>query len=328
MRRIISWLQQLLKLILSFPRKRAILIGSPEHGNLGDHAISIAERIFFDTNNIRCIEIAGGLYRKFPRIVKFLIKGKDVVCINGGGFLGSLWKLEDNMVNEIIVKFKRNRIVIFPQTIYFTNDYDRNKFVDVYSSHKDLHLFLREKNSYELAKSILNDTVCKIYLAPDMVLTLNTKDIMTQRANTILLCMRSDKESVLHEDTLKAIDNLATAFNADTKRITTNTPGRKILFSEREMALRELLKEIKSSKLLIADRLHAMIFAYITGTPCYVFDNLSHKVSGVYEWIKDCGYIKYCDSSDFNKNNCLLSPGTPKCFDNEFQKLVAVIKGK
>lgn len=323
----ISWLLQLLKLALTFPLRRAVLIGSPEHGNLGDQAISIAERILLKTNNIRCAEIAGGLYRRFPQIVRFFVKKKDTVCINGGGFLGSLWKLEDDMVNDIVLKFNENRIVIFPQTLYFTNDADRQKFVKIYSTHKDLHLFLREKNSYELAKSILNGTECKIYLVPDMVLSLSTEDINPQRKNTVLLCLRTDKESVLNEDTKKAIDNFVVDLNADIKCITTNPPNRMILFSERENVVREILMEIKSSKLLIADRLHAMIFAYITGTPCYVLDNLSRKVSGVYEWIKDCGYIKYCDNSNFNETDFSLQPGTAKQFDKEFKKLVEVVKG-
>ncbi|MBR4327896.1 MAG: polysaccharide pyruvyl transferase family protein [Bacteroidales bacterium] len=327
MRHKISWLLQLLKLILSFPLRRAVLIGSPEHGNLGDQAISIAERILLKNNNIRCAEIAGGLYRRFPQVVKFFTKKKDVICINGGGFLGSLWKIEDDMVNDIILKFNSNRVVISPQTLYFTNDDDRQKFVKIYASHKDLHLFLRENNSFELAKNILKDTPCKVYLAPDMVLSLSTEAIKPQRKNMVLLCLRTDKESILNEDSKKAIDSFVMSSNAETKHITTNPPHRQILFSEREKAVREMLTEIKSSKLLIADRLHAMIFAYITGTPCCVFDNLSRKVSGVYEWIKDCGYIKYCDQSTFDGSELSLQPGTPKRFEEEFKELVKIIKG-
>jgi pyruvyl transferase EpsI len=326
MRHKISWLLQLLKLALTFPLRRAVLIGSPEHGNLGDQAISIAERILLKNNNIHCAEIAGELYRRFSQIVRFFIKKKDVVCITGGGFLGSLWKLEDDMVNDIVLKFNSNRIVIFPQTLYFTNDDDRQKFVKIYATHKDLHLFLREKNSYELSKKILSGTECKIHLVPDMVLSLGTEDINPQRKNTVLLCLRTDKESVLNEDSQKAVDSFASNLHAEKKHITTNTPHRLILFSDREKAVRDILTEIKSSKLLIADRLHAMIFAYITGTPCYVFDNLSRKVSGVYEWIKDCGYIKYCDNSAFDSTDFSLSPGTPKRFDEEFKELVAAVK--
>ncbi len=38
---------------------------------------------------------------------------------------------------------------------------------------------------------------------------------------------------------------------------------------------------------MITDRLHGMVFAVITGTPCLVFDNVSKKISMVYQWIRE-----------------------------------------
>lgn len=49
---------------------------------------------------------------------------------------------------------------------------------------------------------------------------------------------------------------------------------------------------------MVTDRLHGMIFAYITGTPAIVFSNSNQKVKNCFEWIKDCGYIFYMDSFD------------------------------
>ena len=44
---------------------------------------------------------------------------------------------------------------------------------------------------------------------------------------------------------------------------------------------------------MVTDRLHAMIFAAITNTPCIAFDNKSNKVECVYKWIKYLSYIKF-----------------------------------
>ena len=49
---------------------------------------------------------------------------------------------------------------------------------------------------------------------------------------------------------------------------------------------------------MITDRLHGMIFAAITQTPCIVLDSLSHKLRGCYEWLKDLDYILFADSVD------------------------------
>src|SRR5699024_1734022 len=59
----------------------------------------------------------------------------------------------------------------------------------------------------------------------------------------------------------------------------------------RKKYLERKFKEFSTSKLVVTDRLHGMIFSLITGTPCIAFDNISKKVSGVYEWFKDTGYI-------------------------------------
>ena len=58
------------------------------------------------------------------------------------------------------------------------------------------------------------------------------------------------------------------------------------------------MSEFASCKLVITDRLHGMIFSAITGTKCFALDNLSKKVSGGYEWVKDLGYITLCKDTD------------------------------
>ena len=93
------------------------------------------------------------------------------------------------------------------------------------------------------------------------------------------------------------------------------------------------MDEFCSSKLVITDRLHAMIFAAITETPCVVILSKSHKVKGVYQWIKHLNYIKLVENLDTLKQSVeeVLQVSQP-CYDNseikkEFKKLVEVIKG-
>ncbi|MNE93367.1 putative pyruvyl transferase EpsI [compost metagenome] len=50
---------------------------------------------------------------------------------------------------------------------------------------------------------------------------------------------------------------------------------------------------------MITDRLHGMIFAAITSTPCIALGNYNYKVVGSYEWIKHLGYIKF--TNDINQ---------------------------
>ena len=73
---------------------------------------------------------------------------------------------------------------------------------------------------------------------------------------------------------------------------------KKVEIDERKKIVEDKMKEYASYELVITDRLHTMIFCYITKTPCLFLDNLNGKVLRVYnDWIKDssCNYIKKLD---------------------------------
>ena len=67
-----------------------------------------------------------------------------------------------------------------------------------------------------------------------------------------------------------------------------------------------------------------MIFAAITNTPCIAIGNISGKVKGVYEWIKNNSFVKYAESIeevesllsylDINKKYCLNNEDIDKQF--------------
>ncbi|WP_232684040.1 polysaccharide pyruvyl transferase family protein [Leuconostoc mesenteroides] len=58
--------------------------------------------------------------------------------------------------------------------------------------------------------------------------------------------------------------------------------------------LNSKLQEFSSSKIVITDRLHGMIVAYITGALAIVFDNQNNKVRHSYnDWLSDVDYIHF-----------------------------------
>ena len=132
--------------------------------------------------------------------------------------------------------------------------------------------------------------------APDIVLSANKEafSIKTKAKDIVLLCMRSDKEKILSESYVSNIEIYLQKIGQNYKFID--------MYSEYDINkknrleyTRKKLEEFAGSKLVITDRLHAMIFSAITETPCIVFDNVSKKISGTYEWIKYLDYIKYVD---------------------------------
>jgi pyruvyl transferase EpsI len=73
---------------------------------------------------------------------------------------------------------------------------------------------------------------------------------------------------------------------------------------ERISELNKIWKAFSASELVVTDRLHGMVFSYITNTPCIVFPNNNHKIKGTYEWIKEESTLHLtedCDEETVNK---------------------------
>lgn len=274
-----------------------VLFGIPIHGNIGDQAISIAENVLLKDIGVRKVfEVISPDIENITKALKNIINKKAIIIVHGGGFLGNQWIVEQKRVENVIKTFPNNKIVIFPQTVFFT-DNNEGKLVEekaktVFSSHKNLVICAREKKSYSLMKELFKNA--KIILIPDIVLYLDEFKNNNVR-DGILLCLRSDPEAKLKKDDRKEIFDIASKYDKNIKW-TDTVINEVILQDERQKYFNEKLEEFSKSKLVITDRLHGMIFAAMTKTPCIVMGNYNHKVKGVYEWMKDLQYVKYIDS--------------------------------
>lgn len=281
-------------------KKRIILFCTPEHGNLGDHAIAIAQHKFLKDNypKIKIIEVTSAFFLKKKEKIKEFINNDDILIISGGGFLGSLWLDEENIVREIIYTFKENKIIIFPQTIFFEkNDFGKEelkKSKEIYLKHKNLYIAIRDENSILEAEKLINNKDRILYV-PDIVLYLEgiTFQKDTMKNNDVLICLRKDKEKIRDNKIDSIISKLKNSYSIKY----TDTVINSFIFPyEREKYVKDKMQEFGNSKIVITDRLHGMIFSFLTKTPCIALNNSSGKVLGVYEWIKECVYIKIVDN--------------------------------
>lgn len=272
---------------------QAVMFNSPVYENLGDQAIFLAEEEYCNANGIKVFDCAGA-DRLIPLYSKLTPKN-CLVLISGGGNMGELWMAEELKIRKIIRKFRKNRIVVFPQTVYWNMDTEEGRkcFEEskaCYGSHPDLTVFVREKISLEFMKANMPEV--KTCLVPDMTMIMERQ--LDKKRQGVLLCMRSDKEKTL---SLEQQKQLADSLRKNYKVYSTDTCYTRIVApaSRKEIVDRKL-ERFASAELVITDRLHGMIFAYITHTPCIALDSLSHKIKGCYEWISDCGYIRLADS--------------------------------
>lgn len=305
--KLIKYEPETLKLIprLSQGRKRIFLLGTPHHGNLGDHLIAESELHFFKTytQEYMVLDCTMNFSKAMLAMIRKNIKADDIIVISGGGWLGTEWRHNEEFVRRVIVTFPENRIIILPQTAFYRGDESYLiQGAEVYRKHPDLYFCARDYMTYELYMSYNFVASQKLLYMPDMALysTLWKECKMPQNHRTthIGLCMRDDREVLMDENTRSRIIDAVQISDFNFSIIRTNETGRSIRQGHRNENLLRKLKEISELHLLVTDRLHAMIMAAITDTPCIVFDNSTHKVQGVYEWIKELDYIKYLDTAD------------------------------
>lgn len=274
------------------------LIGTPLHTNIGDRAIAYAEIVFLSNldNERKIIEVPYGVDTS-----NLDVRDNDVIILHGGGNLGDIWLSEEEYRRGVISKNLDRKIVLMPQTIFFKSKEELNKTIEIYSKCKDMTLIAREEISYKIMKRNFKSN--KVILLPDIVLSLRTASKLFHKPQRdyALFVVRNDAEktipdSYIHraEDVLKYESKIDDFIYSDM-----HVDSREAMMNSHQFITEHKLDQFKRAKIVVTDRLHGMIFAAITNTPCLVFGSMTQKTKGVYEILKSTRagqYIKLCDN--------------------------------
>ena len=284
--------------IFPLNKKKIYVLNTPLHINIGDSAIVYSQNVFLDklSSKYKIVEVTNWEVNRFEKILKYIVKKKDIVIQCGGGNMGVEWFGEELERRRIIEMFPNNKMIIFPQTIYYGDSEkgkeEFKKSKQIYNSHKDLTIIAREKVSYDIMKRAYDK--CKVILTPDIVLSMEGLENKYKREN-ITFCFRKDPEKVLKNSEQEVI--IEECKKITDKLVFTDMMSEIDITKENRVdIIMDKFKNFQTSKLVITDRLHGMVFCAISGTPCIAFGNYNQKVKGTYEWIKDLDYIKYVDN--------------------------------
>lgn len=318
-------------------KQRLFLFQTPNHTNIGDHAIAQAEIDFLNTHFPDClvVEVNQNVHVYFLKNLKSYVSKEDVVLIHGGGNFGNQYPHEEYIRRSVIQSFPSNKIVSFPQTIYFTRHgagpAQLEKTKQIVAAHKQLTLIAREQVSYELMTSYFPGT--KVLLTPDIVLSMNKIEPETNREG-ILMVLREDDEKVLSSDQHQTLATIADRYFDKVTYSDMHYHKGVRNKRERKEVLDFKFAQFKRAQLVITDRLHGMVLAAITQTPCIAFSNYNQKVSGTYKWVEELNYIKFVAFSDdveVHVEELLhLEAPTPfdqSIFDQYYQQIVDAING-
>lgn len=174
----------------------------PVHGNIGDLLIMHGTLAFFHHNHL-VPKISAPEFSYDPA----WIKDGDVVAFHGGGNFGDLYA-EYGMQGtreHITEKYRGNRIIVLPQTLFFSSEEKMLRSAAIFRTHPDFHLCVRDKVSYDIARHFTDN----VYLLPDMAHQLYRLQAGAATPKGALRISRTDDEKV-EAATVPGVDIVAT----------------------------------------------------------------------------------------------------------------------
>lgn len=284
--------------------KSFIYLDIPVYGNIGDLLIMAGTVSYFKKNKLT------------PRIAAPIfafdlewITPDDVIVFQGGGNFGDLYSGMQELRERVALEKPDNRIIILPQTIHFSSNEAMLRSAKVFAHHKDVHLCVRDENSYSIANKFTN----QVYLAPDMAHHLYPLVYNDAPNKKILLLRRSDNEQSTKDikdigyDTItdwpELVGDRAVFFRffylvmRAFYRVGLGRLGNRIFtklwFKYTETLITDAVNLFAIHEYILTDRLHGHILACLMAKPNSVLDNSYGKNFGYYKaWTMQSDIVK------------------------------------
>lgn len=295
-----------------------VLLDLPYHVNIGDLLIWQGELTFLKH------EVAHkmlGYYNQstfgFPKLKK-----DTIILLHGGGNFGDVWRRSQEFRLEVIRRYPDNRIVIFPQSVYYSTDSLAEVDAERFAEHIDITICARDKVSYEYLCRFFTNTILCI---PDMAFCIDNaffKPYIQEETKDNLFFKRTD-----HEFRNVKVDFIEGKYDtADWPGTDPLSPFIKYLYLSM-VGVQRLRKKnvlcrflacalsccvnkifmhivrpqyigrgvqfISQYKNIFTTRLHGLILAHLLGKNIMIVSNSNGKLENYYKsWLKECDNIK------------------------------------
>lgn len=270
-----------------------ILIGTPEHGNMGDQLIALGElqwlRDYYPHVPIREFTHDTLLLDHRLHVLLSQIRKQDVLFLHGGGNLNDKYVACEKIRRIVIQKRPRNRIILFPQSISYAQTPQAQQLKAgtsaVYDAHPNFTILAREAQSYANAKEMFPSL--RTILIPDIATYLFRVLAPSEafQRDGIALCLRTDGEKYYDKAQIDALMQTLSASYAI--RVTDTHIRRRVLPDERLACAQALIDALAHHRLIVTDRFHGVIFSILSRTPCIALRSCDHKVVDGVKWFKD-----------------------------------------
>lgn len=321
-------------------KKNCCLMDLPNYYNPGDQLIWEGEKTI-----LRNLECKVSYYSSLQFFNPRMIQSGVCILLQGGGNFGDLYPKHQKFREYVVKHFPRNKIVILPTTVYFSNIKNMLRNASVFSHHKDLLICARDTTSLRYLKTYYVSN--KSVLLPDTAYAIEDlkQNDLDLTSNKVLFLRRHDKEYIKshNEKLFNFIKNLDVkdwpSYNKKPVKAImhlSNIELNKLLhksfsilgidwhqkndvfgilkIKSKESQIQSAYDFISQYSLIITTRLHGHILACLLGVPNILLDNSYGKNKNFYD--------TWMSKNSMNAYYATNTENVKKIMKAHFQKLL------
>lgn len=291
-----------------------VLWDLPYYPNIGDVLIWNGTEEFLKSTGKKCLSRSSFRTFSFKEL-----SPNTIILLQGGGNWGDVWHEHHNFRKKIVEHYPKNRIIIFPQTVFYNDQNTMIADAKLFAKHKHLTICARDKQSLSLLSSCFTNT---LLLVPDMAFFIDLP-LYKSITEKVLLLKRNDKELNHNDSTLTEIFNKEKSLDVhDWPTYEKSLFVYSLLYYSKEMlnwidkychsnlcskwedfyhynivrkyCLSLGVKFLKPYSKIYSTRLHTTILSVLIGKKVYFINNSYGKNKQFYDaWLYDLDSIEY-----------------------------------
>lgn len=283
----------------------------PCHSNVGDLLIMQGTLKFLSEKKIKITSLS-----TCHDFSESSVNRDSTILLHGGGNLGDLYTLHQKFRERVVSGFLKNKIIILPQSIHFDSIDNYNACCEVFSAHENLHIFVRDRISYDQAKGMSKH----VYLMPDMAHYLYPVKSVPQESveDSRLIIQRVDKEAkraleisepATATDWPMVVGKFDIGLRVISRLMKLSTIIKtnkwvspylaRVLISYSDFLIDKAVALYSKHGVIETDRLHGHILASLMDKENVVHDNSYGKNSGyIKEWTGKSNIVSFSENCD------------------------------
>jgi pyruvyl transferase EpsO len=280
-----------------------IYLDYPFHHNVGDLLIYQGAIKFFAESDVTFKLLRNAHDYSLSELTSHITPKTTILC-HGGGNFGDIYRLHQAMREDVVANFPNNRIIILPQTAFFSSDEALEESAKCFRKNKNVVIYSRDTRSVE----VFNKFTDNVYLMPDMAHHLyGLLERSGNKKNEKLYFLRIDcevspeQEKLNLDSSIKTLDWIDVLTGKDIFIRKVLTKLMRLSIKTNSGVLKDLVAKAwvyntwgmtnKYSKLfsgyseVITSRMHGHILSCLVDTDNILVDNSYGKNQGYYnEW--------------------------------------------